>query len=72
MTHETVLSVPCSRRFNPLTNPPVPCQIISGGLPPEMCFAPQCEHWGAKRFLKSAGRPENPQIFRPAQVFLSR
>jgi len=29
----------------------------------------QCAHWWRKHFLKSAGRPETPQRFRPAQFF---
>ena len=32
-------------------------------------FRNQCAHWWRKHFHKSAGRPENPQIFRPAQSF---
>jgi len=35
-----------------------------------MCFHNQCAHWWRKQTLKSAGRPENPQIFRPAQSLL--
>jgi len=36
-----------------------------------MCFRNQCAHWWRKHFIQSAGRPENPQIFRPAQSFPS-
>jgi hypothetical protein len=33
----------------------------------EMCFRNQCEQGWRKHFLKSAGCPESPQIFRPAK-----
>ena len=32
-----------------------------------MRFHNQCAHWWRKHFHKSAGRPETPQRFRPAQ-----
>jgi len=32
-----------------------------------MRFRNQCEHWWRKHFLPSAGRPETPLRFRPAQ-----
>ena len=32
-----------------------------------MRFRNQSADWWRKQSLKSAGRPENPQIFRPAQ-----
>jgi hypothetical protein len=45
--------------------------IVSTGLPVETRFIAQCAHRAMKHFLKSAGRPENPQVFRPAQFSLS-
>jgi hypothetical protein len=33
----------------------------------ERSFRHQCKHWWRKQSLQSAGRPEIPQDFRPAQ-----